>query len=263
MRVVLVTIAVLVSVGTLGGLGILAFGLATSRVVIFSHPLPADMRSLTIDTGNVSVPVRLSTDADATESRIDLRMLVRSDHNELTVESDDVDTRVTFGDYRSGYFWLDTLGEMKVILSPDVAQDMSVTINHRTGSLFADADLDRLTAKTDDGDVTLDGSARAMNVHVLHGAVKTSARIAVAESFSATVESGNISVDFSAAPHNTEVSAGGDIDLRLPGPGPYRVHARSERLHGETVTVPETDDREAPAVKASSTSGNVRITELG
>jgi hypothetical protein len=138
-----------------------------------------------------------------------------------------------------------------------------VMVNQRAGSLSTDADLDQLVVKTDNGAVTLGGSARRVDVSVRRGDISTSTRIAVTESFRAETESGRISVEFRAAPRTTEGIASGDVTVGVPGPGPYRVRAQSEGLHGETtVTVPETADPSAPGVTAHSKSGNVMVTEL-
>ena len=93
-RVVLVFIAALVFLGTLGGLGTLAYALGGSRIVNDTQALPDGMRSLAVDTGDVPVSVRLITDADATEPRIDLRMLTSTD-TQLTVANDGPGSLVT------------------------------------------------------------------------------------------------------------------------------------------------------------------------
>lgn len=262
-RIVIVVIAALVALGTVGGLGALAYGLGGSRVVNDTQALPAGMRSLTIDTGDLPVTVRLVTDDDATESRVDLRMLARSDDTQLAVISDDADSRVTLGDSGLGFLFFNGIGEVEVVLPPDVAEGLSVTVRHRAGSLVTDADLERLVAKIEGGSVTLGGSARFIDVDVGHGDISTSTRIAVAESFKATTESGRISMEFRAAPRTTEATANGDVTVGLPGPGPYRVRAESAGPLGRTtVTVPETTDPSAPRVSARSTSGNVKVVEL-
>ena len=262
MRVVLVAVAVLVSLGTLTGLGVVAFGLAGSRVVTDSRTLPAGMRSLTVDTGGIPLPVRLTTDVDAVAPRIDLRMVTRTDNTRLAVVTDDVESRVTLGDSGSGLLWFNGTGEVQVVLPPDLARGLSVTIK-RAGSLSADADLDRLIAKIDDGNVTIGGSARLIDVDVRHGDIATSNRITITESFRATSEFGNITVEFRRAPRTTEAIAGGNVTVRLPGSGAYRVRAQSERPNSDTtVTVPETTESSAPAVTARSRSGNVRVTEI-
>ena len=153
--------------------------------------------------------------------------------------------------------------EIKVILPPDVARELSVTVNHQSGALSTDGDLDQLIAKSDVGSVTLGGSARLIDIGLRHGDIRTSTRIAVTESFRATTESGNITVEFSSPPRTSEATAGGAVTVGLPGPGPYRVQAQAQGPGGETtVTVPQTTDPGAPAVTAHSKSGSVMVTEL-
>ena len=95
MRVVLVVIAALVTLGALGSLGALAFGLSGSRVITDSQELPVGMRMLTMDTGDVPVALRVVTDVDADEPRIDLRVLTSTDDTQLTIANDDASSRVT------------------------------------------------------------------------------------------------------------------------------------------------------------------------
>ena len=263
LRVVLVAVAALVTLGALGSLSVLAFGLGNSRIVTDTWALPASVRSLTIETGDVLGVVRLTTDADATEPRVDLRMVTSDDGVQLAVANDAAGSRVTLRDSVSGYLRWTHAAEIEVILPPGVARGLSVTVNQRTGSLSADADLDQLVAKTDDGDITLGGSARRVEINVHHGDISTSTPIAVTESFTAKTGSGDISVEFRAAPRTTEAVADGDVTVGLPGPGPYRVNAQSEGPDRETtVRVPQTADPRAPMVTAHSKGANVTVTEL-
>jgi len=264
MRVTLVVVAALVLLGTLVGLGALAFGLGGSRVVSDTQELPASMQFLTVDTGDVPLAVRIITDIDAEDPRIDLRMLTGTDDTQLYVANDDDGgSRVTLGDSGSGFLKFRRTGEIKVILPPRVARGLTVTVNQRAGSLSTDADLDQLVAKIDDGAVTLGGSARRVDVSVRRGDISTSTSITVTESFRAEIESGGIAVEFRAAPRTTQAIADDDVTVGVPSPGPYRVRAQSNRPRGETtVTVPETTDPSAPEVTARSKSGNVLVTEL-
>ncbi|KUH80940.1 hypothetical protein AU186_07915 [Mycobacterium sp. GA-1999] len=261
-RAALVAIAGLVSLATLAGLGVFAFGLAGSRIVTNTQVLPADMQRLSIDTGDVPVAVRITTDGSADEPRVDLRMVTRADGEQPTVVTDNGSSRVTLGAAASGFPWYIGTGELTVVLPPDVARGLSVTVDRRAGSLTTDADLDELVANIDDGAVTLGGSARVIDVAVRRGDISTDTRIAVSESFRATAETGSISVEFRAAPRTTEAIAGGDVTVGLPGSEPYRVRAQSELPNGETVTVPETPDPSAPVVTAHSKSGSVKVTEI-
>jgi hypothetical protein len=262
-RVVLVVIAAVVSLCVLGSLSALAVGLGNIRLVTETQALPAGMRSLTIDTGDAPVALSLTTDVDATEPRVHVRMVTRTDNTQLAVANDDTGSRVTLGDNGSALLGFYRTREIKVILPPRVARGLTVMVNQRPGSLSTDADLDQLVARTDSGAVTLGGSARRVDVSVRHGDISTSTRLAVTESFRAETESGGISVEFRAAPRTTEAIADGNVTVGVPGPGPYRVRAQSERPHGETtVTVPETTDPNAPGVTAHSKSGNVIVAEL-
>ena len=262
MRVLLVVLAALVSLGTLASLCALAFGLGSIRVVTDTQGLPASVRFLTVDTGDVPVVVRLTTDVDAKEPRVDLRVVTSTDHPQLAVAKDDAGSRVTLRDSGSGLLRLNFSGELKVILPPGVARELSVTVKQRTGSLSTDANLDQLVANTD-GAVTLGGSARRVYVNVRRGDITTSTPIAVTESFTADTEYGGISVEFRVAPRTTEAIAGGDVTVGLPVPGPYRVRAQSEGRSGKTsVTVPETITPSAPGVMAHSKGANVTVTEL-
>ncbi|MCV7241144.1 hypothetical protein [Mycolicibacterium celeriflavum] len=264
MRALLVAIAALVSGATLAGLGVLAFGIADSRIVTHTQALPADMQLLTIDTGEVPVAVRIVADDSATEPRVDLRMVTRADGPPPAVITDSGSSRVTLGDAASGFLSYIGTGELTVVLPPDVARGLRVTVNHRTGPLTTDADLDHLVANVDDGTVTLGGSARVIDVEVRHGDISTNARIAVSETFRATAETGSISMEFRAAPRTTEAIARGNVTVGLPGSEPYRVRAETDMPHGvTTVTVPETADPSAPGLTALSKSGNVKVIELG
>ncbi|WP_326545263.1 hypothetical protein QGN32_15595 [Mycolicibacterium sp. ND9-15] len=260
MRFVIAVIAALVALAALGGLGAASFALATSRVVTDSQVLSTGMRSLTIDTGDVPVPVRVITDAEAKEPRVDLRTVTRSDDTPLTVVPDGVGSRITLGDSDSRFLWLVGTG-LSIILPPNVARELSVTVNHRTGPLTTDADLDQLVVNSNAGTVELGGSARMIDVDVRHGDISTGARIAVTESFRATSESGNISVEFRSAPRVTEAIAGGNATVGLPSSGSYRVTAGSE-FGSTTVDVAETTDPRAPEVTVHSKNGNAKVNEI-
>lgn len=262
MRVVLVVIAALVLLGTLAGLGVLAIGLSGSRLITDTAVLPTDLRQLTIDTGNVPVAVRLITEDEAPAPRVDLRMVTRADDPPLAVTVEADRSQLTLRDSGSEFLWFNATGEIKVVLPPDVGRLLSVTVNHSAGTLTSEADLDQLVAKSDDGTVTLGGSARLIDVDVRRGDVNTSTRIAVSESFTATAKSGNISVEFRAAPRTTEAIASGNVTVGMPRSEPYRVRTRSGPPDGETrVTVATTTDAGAPVVTARSESGNVQVIE--
>lgn len=261
-RSVIVVVAALVALATVGSLGAISFALATSRVVIDTEELPLATRSLTIDTNGVAVPVRLITDADATAPRVDLRMVTRTDDTRLAVVSDGTGSRVTLSAGDSAFLLLAGT-RMNVVLPTNVAREMNVTVNHQTGSFSTDADLNHLTVNSGDGTVILGGSARRIDVDVRRGDITTNTRIAVAESFSASATDGAISVEFRAAPQVTEAIASGNVVVGLPGLGAYRVRAGSEAPNGSTtVTVPETSDPTAPGVIVRSKTGNVSVEEI-
>lgn len=131
MRVVLIVIGALVALGSLVSLGVLAKGVGDIRVVTETRTLPADIRSLSIDTGDVPVAVRLITDADASEPRVDLRLVTSSDDTQLAVAEDGAGSRITLSDNGSGFLWFDRTGEIKIILPPDVAKELNVTVNQQ------------------------------------------------------------------------------------------------------------------------------------
>lgn len=142
-RAVLVLIGVLVAIGSLVSLSVLAFGLSSVHVVTDTRALPANTRSLIVDTGDIPVAVRLTTDADAREPRVDLRMVTRGDGTQLTVVEDATNSRITLSDSGSGFLWFKRTGEMNVILPPDVARELSVTVNQQARSLANTASLDQ------------------------------------------------------------------------------------------------------------------------
>ncbi len=260
MRVLLVVLAALISLGTLGGLGVLAVGIGSIRVVTDTRALPANVRSLTVDTGDVAA-VRITTDVDAKEPRVDARMVTGTNDTQLTVVNNDISSQVTVRDKGARLLGRHNAGELKVILPPGVARELSVTVNQRSGKLSIDANLDQLVANTE-GAVTLGGSARRIGVNARRrGDIRTSGPIAVTESFTADTEYGRISVEFRVAPRTTEAIAGGDVTVGLPVPGPYRVRAQSQGGQ-TTVTVQETSDSSAPEVMARSKGANVKVTEL-
>ena len=59
-RVLLIAVASVLVLGTVGTLGVAAWGLSTFRVVTDSKPLPSAMRSLVVDTGQLPVAVRIT-----------------------------------------------------------------------------------------------------------------------------------------------------------------------------------------------------------
>lgn len=263
MRVVLVFLAVLLSLGTLGVLGALAYGLSGLRLVTETEKLPYGVRLLTLDTGDIPLSVRLISDDDATEPRVNLRITANTDDIHLAVANEGASGRVTVLQSGSGFARFIRNGEIEVVLPPTVARQLSMTVNQQSGSLSAHSDLDQLVANTHDGGVVLGGRARRVDINLHHGDIRTSTAIAVSDSFRAATESGGISVDFRETPRTMEAVAEGDVTVRLPASGPYRVLAQSGARDGETtVTVPQTTTPSAPLVMVHSTGGSATVTEL-
>ncbi len=113
MRVLVVVPAALLSLGTLGSLGALAFGPGSIRVVTDTQALPASVRLLTVDTGDVPLVVRLTTDVDAKEPRVNLRMVTSTDDTQLAVANDDAGSGVTLSDSGSEFLRFNSAGEIK------------------------------------------------------------------------------------------------------------------------------------------------------
>ena len=97
MRVLLIVAAAVVLLGTVVSLGVTAFGLSAMRVTKDTQPLPAAMRSLTIDTGRLPTLIRIVADGAAAEPRVDLRQVDKkqSAGAALVVTNDATGTRVT------------------------------------------------------------------------------------------------------------------------------------------------------------------------
>jgi Putative adhesin len=268
-RITLIVAAVVLVVGAVVSLGTVAWGLSSFRVVTDSKPLPAAMRALVIDTGSVPVAVRITADRDASEPRVDLRMVnsTRAGANPLMVNSDSSETRITLSGEASTILDWSRAGELKLVLPPDLARRLTVTTDQELGVVLANADLDQLIARTADGEIVLNGSARRIEVHTDTGDVVTRDPISVSESFSATTIDGDIKVDLKdAAPRTVDAStANGDVILALPATGRYLVNANTAWEQGSTVVrVPQTNNREqaAAVVTARSETGDVVIEDL-
>ncbi|HET6732166.1 DUF4097 family beta strand repeat-containing protein [Mycobacterium sp.] len=266
-RVTLIVAAAVLVVGAVVSLATVAWGISSFRVITDSKPLPANMRSLTVDTGDVPVAVRITTDRDAREPRADLRMVnsTRAGANPLAVSSDGPNARVTINGEQSMFMDWGRAGEITLVLPPELARRLSVTTQQDNGIVLAQADLDQLIARTDNGEVILSGSARRIEVYTDNGDVVTRDPISVSESFSATTDNGEIKVDFSeVAPRTVDViTDNGDVIVALPGPGPYVVNASTDNGDA-TVRVPQATDREkaAAVVTARSENGDVVIDDL-
>ena len=268
-RATLVVAAAVLVVGALVALSAAAWGISNFRVITDSRPLPTAMRTLIVDTGSVPVAVRITTDRDAGEPRADLRMVnsTAAAANPLAVDAERGEARITINGESSRFLQWSRAGEITLVLPPDLARRLTVTTQQETGVVLAQADLDQLIARTEDGAVVLSGSARRVEIHNVNGEVVTRDPIVVAESFSATTVSGDISVDFAeAAPGTVKASSrDGDVVVGLPASGQYVVDASTGERHGSTVVrVPQTTDRESAAavVTARSETGDVVIDDL-
>lgn len=268
-RISLIAAAAVLVVGTLIALGVAAWGVASFRVITDTKPLPVAMRSVFVDTGSVPVAVRITTDREAREPRVDLRMVnsTRAGANPLAVNTDATGTRISIKGEGSTFLDLGRAGEITLVLPPDLARKLTVTTQQDTGVVLAQADIDQLIARTDNGEIVLSGSARRIEIHTDNGDVVTREPISVSESFSATTDNGDIRVDFSdAAPRTIDVTSdNGDVVIALPARGPYVVNASAGEDAGATVVrVPQTTDRKAAAavITARSDNGDVIIDDL-
>jgi hypothetical protein len=266
-RIVLIAAAAVLVVGSVVSLGTVAWGISSFRVITDSKPLPTAMRSLVVDTGSVPVAVRITTDREVREPRADLRMVnsTRAGANPLVVNADGADARVTLSGERSMFMDWGRAGEITLVLPPELARKLTVTVQQDTGVVLAQADIDHLIARTDTGAVVLSGSARRIEIYTDNGDVVTRDPISVSESFSATTDNGDIKVDFSdAAPRTVDATSdNGDVIVALPARGPYVVKASTD--NGDTtVRVPQATDREnaAAVVTARSENGDVIIDDL-
>ena len=210
--------------------------------------------------------VRITTDREAREPRADLRMVnsTRAAANPLAINMDRAKSRITINGEPSRFLQWGRAGQITVVLPPDLARKLTVTAQQDTGLLLAQAGLDQLIARTDDGVVVLGGSARRIEIHNVNGEVLTRDPIVVTESFSAISESGDIKVDFAeSAPRTVDVSSqDGDVVLALPERGPYVVNANTGEGQGDTVVrVPQTSNRSTAAavITARSETGDVVV----
>ncbi|MEV3902024.1 hypothetical protein AB0K11_06830 [Mycobacterium sp. NPDC050551] len=263
LRGALIAVAALLVIGSVVAFGITAWGVSTVRVVADSQNLPTAMRSLVIDTADVPVAIRITADRATREPRVDLRLVNANGGGEhrLAVTGSGAERRVTIDGSPSPMLPWARGGEITVTLPPDQARRLTVRTQQRTGVVLAQADVDQLIARTDDGAVVLSGAARRIEVHTVDGEVTAHDPISVREQFSAVTSDGDIAVDFrDTAPRIVDaVSRNGDVVIGLPGRGPYLVRAQS----GEpaTVSVPETDDPTAAVgdITARSDTGDVVI----
>lgn len=268
-RVLIICVAAILLLGSIGALSVAAWGLSTFRVITDSKPLPTAMRSLVVDTGELPVAVRITADRAATEPRADMRMInsTRAGSHPLTVSNDPAGTRVAISGEPSPFLQWGRAAEITIVLPPQLARKLSVTSTQQTGVLMAQADIDQLTAHIDNGAVLLSGAARRIEAHTENGDVITRSAIAVADSFSATANDGDVEVDFSApSPRTVEATSdNGDIRIGLPPRGPYAVNADTGSEHGSTVVrVPRTTnfDSAASVITARTENGDIMIDDV-
>jgi hypothetical protein len=257
-RVVLIAAAAVLVAASIATLGVAAWGLSTFRVSTDTKNLPAAMRSLAIDTGDVPVAIRITSDRAVTEPSAKLRLInsTRAGDHQLDLNTDRDGSRITInGDSSSLLDWARG-GEITITLPPEQARRLTVHTRQNTGVVLAQTDLDELVARTAHGQVVLGGAARSVEVHTVSGEVVTRDPISVTERFSATTSEGDIVLDFKdVAPRSVEVtSRDGDVVIGLPSNGPYLVRAQS----GEStkVRVPETSDATAAVAEVTARSDN-------
>lgn len=273
-RALLVIAASALVVGCVVALGVTSWGVSTLRVAADEKALPADTKALVIDIGDVPAALRITADRDAREPRVRMRLLNSSragEHN-LLVTDEAGATRLTvdgapspFTDWAGSPLghW-DSAGEINVILPPELARRLSVTVRQHRGVLLTQTDLDQIVVDSTDGDVVLGGSARRVEIHTQNGDVAAREPVYVTESFVVNTVDGDVAVDFKdAAPRTVDATTStGDVAISLPQPGPYLVNASG----GSTrVQVPKTNDaaRAAATVTVRSDTGDVSVGSFG
>ncbi|KAA0095193.1 hypothetical protein CIW49_22145 [Mycolicibacterium sp. P1-18] len=262
LRALLVIFAAVLVIGCVAGLGVAAFGIASLRVSTDGKDLPRDMRSLVVDASDVSV--HLKSDPNATAARAELRTVGSSravpPSLDVTTDARQTRIRVTADDTRRV---VDFGGpsDLVITLPPALAATLSVTTQQADGTLTVDANLDRLVARSADGDVVLNGAVHDVDVTARDGDVVSRRPVSVTESFTVESVDGDVAVRF-ADPAPRRISAttsSGDVAITLPPTGPYLVRTRSG--DATSVDVPETTDpaRAASEVTVRSDDGSVSV----
>ncbi|MGV0745592.1 DUF4097 family beta strand repeat-containing protein [Mycolicibacterium sp. XJ870] len=262
-RLVLIAAAALLLAATVVGLGVAAWGVSAVRVVTDHQTLPANMRSLVVDTAAVPIAIRITADRETREAGADLR-LVNTSHSgehELNVTTEGSETRISIAGQPSPMLEWARGGEITIALPPEQARRMTVRTEQEIGMVMAQADLDQLISRTNDGPIILGGAARRIEVHTVSGDVTTRDPIAVTEHFSATTSDGDITVDFKEAPPRTveATSREGDVVIGLPEPGPYLVLAQSSESTEVRVPQTSTPANAASEITARTDDGAVII----
>ena len=268
LRTGVVIAAVLLLLGGLGGLTAAAVGVGSTRVIADSQPLPATMRSLTVNTGALPMAVRITADPDAREPRAEMRFIsaTRAGEHSLDIASG-TDTHISVRGESPAWLEWAQAAEITVTLPPELGRRLTVTTTQQLGVLEVDADLDQLVARTTTGTVVLGSAIGSVDIDVQNGTVLARDPFLVRESFSANILEGDITVDFrDVAPRTIDATASdGDVVLGLPGTGPYLVNASADTFHNSTVIrVPQTTDPAAAksVVTARSSSGDVVIEDV-
>jgi hypothetical protein len=116
---------------------VIAFGLSTFRVITDTHGLPQSMRSLSVDSGDVPASVRVNADANASQPRVDLRMLTSASENtrRLIVTTDAGGAHATLGTSDVPYLPCSRFAEITVVLPPGIAQGVQVTARSNDGDV--------------------------------------------------------------------------------------------------------------------------------
>jgi hypothetical protein len=259
-RVMLVIAAAILVVGSVAGLGVAAWGLSSLRATNDAKDLPGNMRSLAIDGSDVSVHVK--SDPNVTAPRAELHTVgsSRRAQQRLTVTTDADQTRIRVT-RDSGQVVGFGSSDLTVTLPPALAANLLVTTQQSDGTLTVDADLNRLVARSSDGDVVLNGAVHVVDVSTRDGDVAARKPVSISESFVAEAADGDVAVTFAdPAPRKiTAATRDGDIALTLPATGPYLVKTRSE--DATSVEVPETTDptRAVSEVTVRSDGGSIAI----
>ncbi|MDR3663410.1 MAG: hypothetical protein P4L86_24000 [Mycobacterium sp.] len=263
-RALLVVAALAATLCAVVGIGGLAWGIGSLRVAADTETLPADMQSLTIDTGDMPTAIRITSDRNVREPRVRMRLLntAQTDRQALTVTRNGSAIGLTVAGTPSRLVDFGPPGEILVTLPPDVAHRLSVTTKQQVGVLLTQTRLDQLTAHNAEGAVVLGGDARRIEIHTQSGDVQTLDAIAITDAFVADTTDGHISVTFrDTAPHTVDAtSRDSDIEIVLPPAGPYLVRAQGG--DGTKVRVPQTDDpsRAVAQVTAQADQGSVVVT---
>ena len=263
-RVALVAAATVLTVGCVASLVMVAWGLSNVHVTIDEKTLPGDLRTLVVDTGDIPVTIRPTTEG---EPRVSMRIVnsANAGDQSLVVTEGAGETRLSVsGDRpRTMMSWGGT-GEITVTLPPAVAQRLSITAQLDDATLRSEADLDSLVVSNIDGDVVLSGTARRVEVHTRDGDVVAHRPLAVRESFLTSSVDGDVHVDFTDTPPRRieTTTRDGDVAISLPEPGPYLVRASGESTW---VRVPETSDpaRAVAEVTVRTVDGSVELDTRG